>query len=186
TDSEIADLCRRIYRQHQRALDLIFEHVPDLQQEVSSFLESLVNQEPSLELDYSSKSAVRFLPKTWDGIKSLREGAGWSRSRRLMMFEFKNFDRLGLYLIIGPGPQAARERLYSLAQANPQAFRGRSSKLYPKWTTIWQASFLSESVHEESSLEDLEPKLKARWKKFTDKECPVIERLVSDAFSEQG
>jgi len=29
TDSETADLCRRIYQKHQRALDLIFEHRPD-------------------------------------------------------------------------------------------------------------------------------------------------------------
>jgi PD-(D/E)XK nuclease superfamily len=38
TDSKIADLCRRIYHKHQRALDLIFEHRPDQQASVHDAL----------------------------------------------------------------------------------------------------------------------------------------------------
>ncbi|MDP9358857.1 MAG: PD-(D/E)XK nuclease family protein [Chloroflexota bacterium] len=38
TDSEIARLCRQIYQQHRRALDLIFEHRPDSQSTMKDFL----------------------------------------------------------------------------------------------------------------------------------------------------
>ena len=38
SDSEIAELCRQIYRRHQRALDLIFEHRPDLQKDLADKL----------------------------------------------------------------------------------------------------------------------------------------------------
>ncbi|HEY9613262.1 PD-(D/E)XK nuclease family protein, partial [Allocoleopsis sp.] len=44
SDSEIAELCRKIYRKHKQALDLIFEHRPDLQLELSEKLKEIVNQ----------------------------------------------------------------------------------------------------------------------------------------------
>jgi len=59
-DSEIADLCRQIYRRHQRALDLIFEHRPDRLAEVQAILLDLVASRDDLILDTSAKQVVRF------------------------------------------------------------------------------------------------------------------------------
>jgi PD-(D/E)XK nuclease superfamily len=39
SDSEIAQLCRKIYKQHRQALDLIYEHRPDFQSEISDLLQ---------------------------------------------------------------------------------------------------------------------------------------------------
>jgi len=41
-DSEIAKLCRDIYLKHQTALDLIFEHRPDLENEIYDFVKRLI------------------------------------------------------------------------------------------------------------------------------------------------
>ena len=64
SDSEIAELCRKIYARHQRALDLIFEHRPDLQADLADALGALITgsaQEHGLELDQSEKSYIRWI-----------------------------------------------------------------------------------------------------------------------------
>ena len=53
SESEIADLCRKIYRKHQRALDLIYEYRPDQQEAIRDIVVKLIESEPSLVLDHS-------------------------------------------------------------------------------------------------------------------------------------
>ncbi len=119
SESEIANLCRKIYRKHQRALDLIYEYRPDKQEEIRQILESLISQEGALfELDHCSKSYIRFSPKAWQ-TPVLLQGKGWTRSGRILLFEFGNYtDRLSLNLIIGPGPEEIRQRLFAIAHEN--------------------------------------------------------------------
>ncbi len=61
SDSEIAELCQKIYRRHQRALDLIFEHRPDMQLEIAQYLANLVNHHEQLILDHEFKVLYRIL-----------------------------------------------------------------------------------------------------------------------------
>jgi len=65
-ESEIANICQKIYRKHQKALDLIFEYKPDLQVELRQYLEGLIDQNSDLIKDRCSKSNIRFLPEEWD------------------------------------------------------------------------------------------------------------------------
>lgn len=106
-ESEIAELCRRIYRKHAQAIDLIIEHRPDQQATLRDFLEELIKSRPGLILDHSSKQYVRFALKDWD-VPALQAGQGWTRSGRMRLFECQNLpESLKLKLIIGPG--AARD-----------------------------------------------------------------------------
>ena len=70
SDSEIADLCRRIYQRHQRALDLIFEHRPDQQAAIRDALAAMIQRTPGLLLDRTAKTMVNFLPVEWDSLSS--------------------------------------------------------------------------------------------------------------------
>src|SRR6266576_110030 len=45
-ESEIADLCRRIYRKHAQAIELIVEHRPDEQAGVREVLQQLIDSSP--------------------------------------------------------------------------------------------------------------------------------------------
>jgi len=65
SESEIAELCHRIYQKHRQALDLIFEHRPDQQDKISQFVKSLVLNRPELVLYHNSKSYTRFGLKEW-------------------------------------------------------------------------------------------------------------------------
>src|SRR5581483_9628303 len=117
-ESEIAELCRRIYLKHQRALDLIYEYRPDQQAIIREILEQLAQNNEELVLDHCSKSYIRFGVTAWD-VPKLKSGKGWTRSGRIMLFEFANsIDRLKLKLIVGPGPDDIRQGLFDTAQAH--------------------------------------------------------------------
>ncbi|MGC1627932.1 MAG: PD-(D/E)XK nuclease family protein, partial [Candidatus Acidiferrales bacterium] len=87
SESEIAELCRRIYRKHKDALDLIDEYKPDQQATIQSFLDGLIESAPELILDFSSKRYIRFSLKNWARLPS---GQGWTASGRMLLFEFQN------------------------------------------------------------------------------------------------
>jgi hypothetical protein len=62
-DSEVQQLCQKIYVSHKEAIDLIVEYKPDRQKEVSDFLIDMIKSDPDLILDDSSKAYIRLYPK---------------------------------------------------------------------------------------------------------------------------
>jgi PD-(D/E)XK nuclease superfamily len=92
SDSEISKLCVKIYKKHKQALDLIYEHRPDLQLELSEFLKSLIKEadDHGIELDLSGKSYIRFTYSNWDKDTPQLTGKGWTQSKRILLFEFNN------------------------------------------------------------------------------------------------
>jgi hypothetical protein len=177
SESEIAELCRKIYRKHQRALDLIYEYRPDQQEAIREILENLVREEDGLDLDHTSKSYIRFVPKEWD-VAVLTEGKGWTRSRRMLLFEFQNHpDRLALYLVIGPGPLNTRQKLLDMAKENrplKPAFRA----LGKSFNTIYKFSFLTAKSYEDTGRDDLEAEIKKKWAQFLARELPSILEIM--------
>ena len=149
-ESDISDLCRRIYEQHREALELIYEHRPDRQSFVHQLLEALITGNSELELDTSSKSVVRFWVKKIDA-PLLRQSENWTPSKRILLFEFDNNPReLKLRPYIGPGPSHLREKLYAIASKKPlkplDAFR-------PKWNAIFNCYFIRAESYEKPESE---------------------------------
>ena len=72
---------------------------------IREFLEELISENSELALDDGGKTLIRFAVKRWD-VPNLRSGQGWTKSGRLLLFEFRNDeDSLGLKLYLGPGPK---------------------------------------------------------------------------------
>ncbi|NOZ28513.1 MAG: PD-(D/E)XK nuclease family protein [Chloroflexi bacterium] len=183
SNSEIAELCRRIYRRHKRALDLIFEYRPDLQWEIAEYLKGLVGEhrDAGLVLDHSTKSYVRFALVEWDDVPVLRSGQGWTSTGRTLLFEFRNSaNHLTLNLVIGPGSDSIRQILHQTALRHSRIFRGVSKRLYPKWTTIYKIQFLRQKDYEESDFEVLTDKVKSGWSKFLANDLPAIRKTISE------
>jgi len=182
SDSEIAELCRRIYRRHKQALDLIFEYRPDLQWDIAEFLKGLVEEhrDAGLVLDHATKRHIRFALTEWDDVPALRSGQGWTPSGRLLLFEFENKpNRLTLYLIIGPGPDALRQTLHATALRHPKIFRGALKRLYSKWTMIYKRSFLRRTDYEDPDFEILTEKIRKEWAKFLADDLPALRNIIS-------
>lgn len=164
-NSEVQDLCKSIYAKHQKALDLIFQYKPDLQMEIHDYLTELIESETELVIEYSPKSSIGFGVKSWD-VEMLLKGEALT-SKRLLYFEFWNsVNTLNLSLLIGPGDSTIRQRIYDIANRNPNLFRKAARKLTPQWFTIYSERFLSPSDYEDANNETLKPKIEKKWKSF--------------------
>lgn len=178
SESEIAELCRRIYRKHKQALDLIFEHKPDQQATLREFLVRLIEKTEELVLDEGNKRFIRFAPKEWD-IPELRAGQGWTLTGRIILFEFQNEpESLKLKCIIGPGPREIREKLFQTALRN-QPFKPPSKSLNIRWNEIFSRLFLSARDYENSREEELWAEVEKHWQRFLNDDLPAITRVLN-------
>jgi len=172
SESEIAELCRRIYGRHREALDLIFEYRPDRPQLTRELLESFIGANPELQLDHCSKGYVRFIPNSMD-LQLLRHGSGWTRSGRMLMFEMENWeDHVTVKLILGPGSQELRRKIFDFAAAKRPPFRPMA-KLGAQWNNIFTYQLLAPKAYELHD-DDFKKELERQWKRFLDNEVRAI------------
>ncbi len=182
SDSEIAKLCVKIYKKHKIALDLIYEHRPDLQLELAEFLKTLINESGKhrIELDQCSKSYVRFAFSDWDKYPEQKAGQGWTQSKRILIFECINSpNSLVLKLVIGPGDQTIRKKIFQCALDNSKVFKGMLNKLYPKWTQIYKKELLKQKAYEDSDIETLSKQIKTKWNEFLEHDFKEIVSRIS-------
>jgi hypothetical protein len=180
-NSEIAELCRRIYQRHRRAIDLIFEHRPDRLAEIESILVDLVNSQDDLILDTESKRNVFFAHVD---LEKLPRGTGWTRSGRIVLFQFVNdANFLDLVLYVGPGMPEVRKHLIDTAMALPAPFRVPQPKLREgeKWKQIYSLRFANAEDLQELPIEALETHLRARWNDFVTRDLDKLMGPLSEA-----
>jgi hypothetical protein len=179
SESEIAELCQRIYRKHKQALDLIYNHRPDHIAARGEFLRSLIRSCTELAEDFSSKAYIRFTLKNWESAK-LKAGQGWTKSGRMLLFEFQNFeDSLKLKLLIGPGPDKTREIIFQCAVNNQPPFKPQAKTLNKQWNEIYSANFLSAKFLEDSSEDEIRRKIEEHWQKFLQNDAKVVSTLIN-------
>ena len=174
SESDIAELCRRIYQKHRRALDLIYEQRPDQQAMIQTILENLIQETTDLALDAHHKRYVRFVVQEWN-VSMLLAGKDWTALNRILLFfEFQNaVDSLKLHLYIGPGPKETRQKLFDMAIQKKPLFKPAKS-LYDKWNSIYQRSFLKPEDYEDASDDELEEKIRKHWTAFLENDLPKI------------
>jgi hypothetical protein len=177
-ESEIEKLCHQIYRRHQKALDLIFEYRPDQQLEIKDFLCEIVNGNPEMMLDHVSKSNIDFLPRRWD-IPKLREGQGWTRSGRMLLFQFYNLDNsLKLYLVLGPGPDVTRSQVFDWIGKHEPPFKRSFRVLGKLWSSVYSRTILTKTAYEEKDSEGLKEEILHRWNEFLEHDLPKMDAVL--------
>lgn len=189
SDSEIAELCRKIYNKHKPALDLIFEHRPDLQLELAEFIQTLIHKDAELYklvLDECSKKYIRFADIELDKFPAQGSGNSWTSSQRILIFEFHNLpNNLSLVLDIGPGNlESVRLSLHEMSLKNSQIFK--KTKLKEKWTFIYTKEFLKPSDYQTSDSEELQKKVQVSWENFLNRDLPVIRELTTKVFEAES
>lgn len=177
SESEIAELCQKIYTKHQQALDLIFERSPDIQALIRKILEDLINENDELVPDHYTKGEIRFAVKQWDTVPKLLEAD--RRSKRMLFFDFHNEPtKLSLHLYIGPGPNDTRENIHKIAVESKTLFNKAGGKLGTKWKTIYKNDFLKAKDYEDVDKEELQKKIENQWNKFITKDLPAIKEVI--------
>jgi len=177
-ESEIEKLCQQIYRKHKSALDLIFEYRPDQQTATKDFLSELISSNPQMEMDYSSKSYIYFIPKRWD-LPVLRKGQGWTRSGRMLLFVFLNEpNALKLHLIIGPGPDEIRQKVFKVICENEPPFSRSFKALGKNTSTVYKYNLLTKNNYQEKTTEELQDEIKHKWNDFLNHEMPKLNEVL--------
>ena len=173
-ESDVAELCRKLYRAHKKAFDLILEYRQDLQSNTSEAIGEILDADPSFGRDHWSKSYLRFYPKQWEGDPRQKSGSGWTKSGRVLLFQVENFERsMRLILIVGPGDQEFRDAIYQRAKSDKEVFRGCIDKLYPKWTMIYAHPILRKQDYERDT-DDLVAHVKTEFTRLLRTEVPAI------------
>jgi hypothetical protein len=185
-DSDIQEICRRIYKKHKKALDLIYEFRPDKASEIHEIAVAVLNAEPTVIVDHSSKRYVRFIPKPLDFLP--RVGTGWtSRIKRFLLFEIFIGDRkILLKLIIGPAPREYREKLYKIAQNNKEIFNKAGARgIGRNFCTIYKFKKdllkLKESEeYEDFENDELKTKIEKNFEIFKNSDLPRITESIKN------
>ena len=184
SDSEIAELCRQIYRTHKSAIDLIIEHMPDIHQELADYLINLLKNEFGIQNEPSSKTRVRFTPEEWNNIAEVNTGIGWTGTDKSLAFEFYNSNnQLILYIVLGPVEsenQYIRERLFNYAHSNKSIFVGCRPKLSKTWTMLYKFPILRKQDFEDADIDDLLPIIEQKWQRFLENDLPKIHEHIMD------
>jgi len=172
-DSEIQEICEKIYKKHKKAIDLIFEYKPDKLQEIYDCLVNIVDKDNDLILDDSSKSYIRFIPKDLDFIP--KKGEGWTKTKRILLFQINNIKTgINLILVIGPGEQSIREKLHNIAREDLTLFKGSKKKLTKIWSLIYKRKILESSKYEGMEIDEIKETLEKKLVKFKKSDLPKI------------
>ena len=97
-DEELTKICRDIYRKHQKALDLIFENMPDKSSELSDILKEWCSdkdkkKELIFDKEHSAKKYTRFRTTRMDNLIpfSPEPNSGWKTTNHYF-YEIVNND----------------------------------------------------------------------------------------------
>ena len=175
-ESEVQELCEQLYKKHKKALDLIFKHKPDVYSDIREALEEIIDENDNLVKDHCSKSSIRFISKALDFLP--KEGEGWTKSKRILLFEIINYDKAAsLVLYIGPGNSTIRESIYNHVKGN-ELFNKTAAQLTKKWAAIYKIKLSSISRLEGKTKEELKEKLSVPFNKFLDNDYKLLEKYL--------
>ncbi|MBD2499675.1 PDDEXK-like family protein [Anabaena azotica] len=168
SDSKVAELCRKIYKKHKQALDLIFEHRPDLQLEMSERITNFVNQYITSHNLYVIRWSKKYID--FGDIE-------WENKKLPLAFHFENGNSyLITRLLIRPcEDKTVRERIHQISRENSKVFK--SKKLTNQWTTIYQKTILNQSDYENADVDELMEKFQLFWDDFVKNDFTKIQSI---------
>ncbi|MBD2690327.1 PD-(D/E)XK nuclease family protein [Anabaena catenula] len=182
SDSEIAELCREIYFKHKQALDLIFEHRPDLQSKIlSEKIDKLVKEllKPYIDsqkifVDYYPGS-IDFGPRDWENK--------FPKCSIYFKFDYR-YDDVKVILQIGPinNNQNVRNNIFELAH-NPKyskLFKPTKKQINKDRITIYNLQILRKSNYEDVDIEDIRKEILDFWNDFIENDFVSIEKIISE------
>ena len=181
TDDNIDALALQIYQKHREAIDLIIKAKPAFETKGWTILDSALERHERLfQRDHDNRLYHRFFAPDLDKIPELREGNGWTKSGRMLLFQV-NYSQRTLGLVLGPGPDPTRQRLYELTQdhdAVPTVTMRRTQKLSQTWHTLYSKTLLGKDRSSEPDYEKGRSQVEAAIATFIDQDYwPLVNAI---------
>jgi hypothetical protein len=186
-DPQIAELCRRIYRQHGRALDLIFAYRDAVrQQALRDATRELIRETPTLlegwsykkEENYYADFAVRDWPTALKKAKK-RD----SKYEDTLLFSVRSRPNgVDLRLFVAPGSDNLRQEILFLAGSGRSPFRIEGD-IVDAWPQIYARPLLTENWYDNATDAESSAELRKNWTSFLQDDLPLIHDAVLSQFS---
>lgn len=168
SDTEIAQLCRAIYKQHKVALDLIYEHRPDQQVQVSELLETLIRQTSGLAIGGATRNN-RYIGFGFTDLPS------WLPGPYFVSCSLP--ASLTLVMETGPADETVRRNLYQMARANQPPFMIGNRQKLGKNMVIFRRALLKTTDYE-MTMAEVEDKLRNQWNSFVNSDLAEIRKVL--------
>ena len=188
-DSEIAQLCRKIYWQHKEALDLIYEHRPDLEAEVFEVIKEIVRKTSStlkqVVIDHSwfFIKTLGFAIPGWDKLSFQKTSSGWAKSNRILLFEFK-IEKQNVYfiLILGPGELSNRVAIFeALNNHGIMGWTDDKPKKNERFAVLMKRT-VAGNISPDASITDISKEIQNFWDQFLENDLPLIDQAIMQKF----
>ena len=176
-NSELQELCRGLYRNHRRALDLIFGNRPDRAAEVAEVIQDYVHSREDL-IPYSfGKSYIKFLPGSMDVLP--RQGTE-SESKLLLAYVLDNTGKTVKFkLELQPGPQEVRRQAYERVKG-VKGIR-KTKKLSQKYHSIFPSeTWISEDEYNEMDDDEIKERIRERAQSFMDNNGRAVANVLRE------
>lgn len=177
SDSDIAQLCRKIYEEHRRAVDLIYQHRPMPHLSIRDALKSMVQEDPRFKLEVDR--AIRYMKvavKKWEKFPVLQIS---DHCALVLVFGFSD-SHIQLSLQIGPfAPKATstvQQQLLDMATTHRPPFQPPQETGSPQYTAIYTASLLERSPLP-LTVEEID-EVRRKWLDFLDGDFQAINAVV--------
>jgi len=159
---EIKEICKKLYKEHKEALDIIYEHRMDKSQIINDLLLDIINDRKFLLDDYG-KTKIKFTSQKLDSLLKDEDSKNSSNIDRPIMFEFQNnyenkkkVDvRLLIKLESNGEKTEYRKNLFKLIKTDkklfPEAYKNESGNC----NTLWKMNFLSKTEYENLKIDEI-------------------------------
>jgi len=182
-DSDEIKYAQKIYKEHKKILDFIYENKPDIQLSTQDWISNKLKEKGYI-LGSKHRRFVRFLPREINDLvpRYKEKGSGWSK-KESFLFEFilhQGKNRIVFQAAIAPGEQKTRELLNRLLKDD----KAPDVIDYKGWLVF---SYLTEKVDwDKAEMEGLDY-VKECFEKLLKKAQPYIEsttKRIMDCESE--
>ncbi len=89
-DKELVELCRKIYRENQMAINLIIDDLKNASEDIGNALIESIKRDNNLILEDSDTEWIRFIPKSIDNKELNFAESDWVDSNKILMIEINN------------------------------------------------------------------------------------------------
>jgi len=178
-NTELEVLCKEIWKneEYSKALDILNEYKVDKYSELSDFIQEKINEQSNDYVipDDSTKSYIRFADSRIDDIPEQKSGnKQWTKTNRVILFEFVNHSNNGLIikLHIGPGNDIFRKLIFDGVKSIESKIKYYKGKEFrKKWNQVFTHTIINKNEINEKPIDELKEK---------------INHYLIDFFSEEG
>jgi len=143
-EDEIKKICKRIYSNHKKAIDLINKHNSDIVKDIAEILQEIVEEQHDWKLEDSCNSIVRFITKKMDK-EELKYAYDYVGSNQVLMFELMNKkDNLSLDIVVGQVQENDKDKKKKLCQLiSAKIKNSKTTEFNKSWAHIASFNILS-------------------------------------------